>query len=568
MALFHLMESKQIYYIQQKQNVIMTLIKTFGKMTKYFNLLLLFILISCSSNKSKIYERNYFNRNYFYNDSLKLGIDFDKNIEFREFSLANIKGYNEILKSNKLSSKDLFLVAESKENGIEMYLFFQSIKASNDNLTRSKMIVNDTINNILFFEKQKGKRKVLGLVKSNSGKNNNSSVLFNDLRKKIAIDSLNTNKMSFVSIFINNFPSVHPNPLYASKKLETAPLKSEAKNDDKFQFLLTVNASISNNKLYDSLIIGYEKERKEKFNSLITNLSNKDDVYKDRIVFDKIAEIAKENQVIMLNEDHYYPKHRLFAMDLLETLKANGYNYLSLEGFNITSNEKESTPNYRNGLYTDEPYFAHFIRKAIMLGFTVSGHENFDKGIDREMGQAKNIVKILERDSNAKIFVYVGHNHIEKKNEKKKWMAEYFKELSGINPITINQTVICADTKQDLTLVPRKYFTDTTKVKSSADYFLVNNLKPSLKIIYPDAKFKKAIIKSQKFSDYRNKEILVEIIDFNEFHLMKTLAIPIQSFLIVPKNETISYELPIGKYHIFVKTDDNKTIYDDDIIIN
>lgn len=537
-------------------------------MTKYFNLLLLLLFISCGSNKSKLSDNNYFNRNYFYNDSLKVGIDFDKNIQFREVAVSKEKEFKQLLQRNKLSSKDLFLVADAKEKDVKMYFFYQNIPSSNVNSKNTKTIVSDTVNNTFFFQKQKGKRKVLGLVKANSSKDKNSLVFVNDLLNKITIDSLDTNKMSFISIFINNFPSVHPNPLYASKKLEMAPLKSEEGNDDKFQFLSTVNASMSNNKLYDSLIVDYEKERKQNFNSLIVDLSNKDGVYKDKAVFGKIAEIAKENQVVMLNEDHYYPKHRLLAMELLETLKANGYNYLSLEGFNSKSSEKESIPNYKNGIYTDEPYFAHFIRKAIAMGFTVSGHEKVDKKVDREMGQAKNIIKILEKDPNAKIFVYVGHSHIEKKDGKDKWMAEYFKELSGIDPITINQTVICADTKQDLTLVSRKYFADTTKVKSSADYFLVNNLKPSLKRIYPNAKFKKAIIKDRKFFDYKNKEILVEIVDFKEFDLMKNLAIPIESFLIIPKNETIDFELAIGKYHIFVKTDDDEIIYDDDIIVS
>ncbi|MDR6845610.1 hypothetical protein [Flavobacterium granuli] len=536
-------------------------------MIKYFIVLLLFFFVSCGSNKSKLSDNNYFNRNYFYNDSLKVGIDFDKNVQFREISFDKEKEFRQLLKSNKLSSKDLFLVAAAKEKGLEMYFFYQNVPSSSVKSNNIKTVISDTVNNTLFLEKQKGKRKVLGLVKTTSAKDNNSSIFVNDLLNKIAIDSLNTRKISFISIFMNNFPDVHPNPLFASKKLESAPIKSVGGEDDKFQFLSTVNASISNNKLYDTLIVGYEKERKEKFNSLIIDLSNKDDVYKDNAVFGKISEIAKENQVIMLNEDHYYPKHRLFAMELLETLKGNGYNYLSLEGFNSKSSEKESTPNYKNGIYTDEPYFAHFIRKAIALGFTVSGHENFDKGIDRELGQAKNVIKILEKDPKAKIFVYVGHSHIEKKNEKKKWLAEYFKELSGINPITINQTVICADTKQDLTLMPCKYFNDTTKVKSSADYFLVNNMKPSLKIIYPNAAFKKAIIRGSKFSDYKNKQVLVEIVDFKEFDLMKNLAIPIESYLMIPKNGTINFELPTGKYHIFIKTEDDEIIYDDDLIV-
>ena len=74
--------------------------------TRYFNLLLLFLLISCISNKSKLAEGNYFNRNYFYNDSLKVGIDFDGNIQFRKISHVKEKEYKQLLKSNKLSSKD------------------------------------------------------------------------------------------------------------------------------------------------------------------------------------------------------------------------------------------------------------------------------------------------------------------------------------------------------------------------------------------------------------------------------------------------------------------------------
>ncbi|MDI1303699.1 MAG: hypothetical protein PSX42_02400 [bacterium] len=88
-------------------------------MPRYFNLLLLSLLISCGSNKSKLSENNYFNRNYFYNDSLKVGIDFDKNVQFREVSFD--KEFKQLLKSNKLSSKELFLVADAKEKGIEMY---------------------------------------------------------------------------------------------------------------------------------------------------------------------------------------------------------------------------------------------------------------------------------------------------------------------------------------------------------------------------------------------------------------------------------------------------------------
>jgi hypothetical protein len=335
----------------------------------------------------------------------------------------------------------------------------------------------------------------------------------------------------------------------------------------KFQFLATINSFMSNNKSYDSLINRYEKSTKEEYNSILADLAKTGVVYKNESVFSKISQIAKDNSVIILNEDHYYPKHRFFTMELLETLKLNGYNDLSLEAFS-PSEKSDFIPNNDNGTYTSEPYYAHFLRKAKAMGFKIHGHENFDKSIDRELGQAKNILKILEINPKAKIFVYVGHSHIEKEYLNKKWMAQYLKELSGINPITINQVAICADNKEELMLIPRGYLNDSTKVKSSADFFLVNNMKPSLRKIYPNAVFKETKIKHKNLSAYKNEEVLVEVIDFTEYDLIKNLAIPIEGFLAVSKGKEIKFELPVGKYHVFVKTADDKVIYDDDVIVN
>ena len=117
------------------QNIIMNRLKTFKVLCRLFSLSLLLLIISCSTKKSKLSENNYFLKNYFYNDSLKVGIDFDKNIEFREASLVKEKEYSKFLKgSDNLSPKDLFLVADSKERGTETYFFYQNIKSSNDSL--------------------------------------------------------------------------------------------------------------------------------------------------------------------------------------------------------------------------------------------------------------------------------------------------------------------------------------------------------------------------------------------------------------------------------------------------
>lgn len=267
----------------------------------------------------------------------------------------------------------------------------------------------------------------------------------------------------------------------------------------------------------------------------------------------------------MLNEDHYYPKHRIFALEILDVLKSNGFKYLSLEAF--TNNEFE-TPNSKNGFYTNEPYFGHFIRKAKKLGFTIIGHENNDNSIDREVGQAMNIMKIIENDSSAKIFVYVGHSHIEKNNGDKKWMAYYFKDKSKINPITINQVSICADFEKELVLIPRKYIENDSLTNSSADYFLINNIKPNLNSVYKNVAFKKISLQNKKLKNQSNDNLLVEVFNFKEYEKLKELTVPILNQLCFIKSDKINLYLPIGTYYVKILNEDNDKLLEEKIEVN
>ncbi|MCV9930049.1 hypothetical protein OIU83_20480 [Flavobacterium sp. LS1R49] len=526
------------------------------------------ILISCSSAKKDMLEYNYFNEKYFYNDSLKVGIDFDKDAEFIGVNNLKRRQVKQLLGKDKVSLENLFLVAEYKRRGFSIYFFFKNINGANNNFSSSE-ILNDSLSGTVLFKKQKGKRSIIGLIKSIGIVKNDHFIKVDEvdtLLKRISIDSFNVKKLSYFSIYKNYFSDNHPNDLYAHEKLSKAPLKDVGKNSVKFQLLSTVNSFMSNNKVYDSLINKYEKNRKNEFDLFVRSIFNKHNVYENDSVFDKMSQIAKENSIIILNEDHYYPKHRIFALEILDVLKKNGYKYLSMEAFNEDKGS-DYVPSYKNGIYTSEPYFAHFIRKAKSLGFVIQGHESYKDNVDRELDQARNIMKIFEKDPNAKIFVYVGHSHIEKGNISKKWMAEYFKELTGVNPVTINQVAICADNDRELMLIPRSYFENNANVKSSADYFLINNIQPSLRKIYTGVIFRKIEIKGDSFNVGKEKEILVKVIDFDEFTLIKDLAIPIQSSLMKSNKGRIDLELPLGRFHVIMKTINNKTIYEDDIIV-
>ncbi len=176
-----------------------------------------------------------------------------------------------------------------------------------------------------------------------------------------------------------------------------------------------------------------------------------------------IVQQSQSTQLVIINESHYRPEHRLFTAELLESLYDKGYRYLALEA--IFSNQKSDFTRYPenqyylgdttilkrgfplmkacSGTYVKEPQFGNMIRRAISIGYSIIGYE--ENGQDRELNQAKNISKIFNRDPQAKVVVHCGYSHLiedETYHHKKRGllMAAQLKLLTGINPLTINQS--------------------------------------------------------------------------------------------------------------------------------
>jgi len=168
---------------------------------------------------------------------------------------------------------------------------------------------------------------------------------------------------------------------------------------------------------------------------------------------------AKETNCVLINEEHNISFNRLFAMNLIDSLYNLGYRYLFLEtlsnGKTVDTNlNTRKYPIISSGYYTKDPVYAEFVRKALSLGIKVLPYENtenitdyiYDKGylrsdkghfLEREFMMALNILKQIKQDKNAKIIVYAGYGHI---REKGTAMGYYLKQLSYINPLTIDQT--------------------------------------------------------------------------------------------------------------------------------
>ena len=164
---------------------------------------------------------------------------------------------------------------------------------------------------------------------------------------------------------------------------------------------------------------------------------------------DFIREKAKTEQIIIINEAHHNAQHRVFTTKLLKALYEKGFRYFSAETLthlDIERLNKDKYPNEQTGYFTAEPNYGNLIREALNIGFEIFAYEDENssqspEGIAlREVVQAKNIKKILDKDPKAKIFIHCGFGH---HNEMClpdfKLMGCLLFEFTGIDPLTIDQ---------------------------------------------------------------------------------------------------------------------------------
>lgn len=163
---------------------------------------------------------------------------------------------------------------------------------------------------------------------------------------------------------------------------------------------------------------------------------------------DYIIQEAQKNQVVMINEAHHNSMHRAFTKSLLQRLFDNGYKNLGLEALDIGNNldsalNRRGYPVQKTGYYTQDPQFGDLIREAIEIGYEVFAYERLgtDFGKNREIGQAKNIQKVIESKPNEKFLIHCGFAHLIEGNYSgwEKAMAGRLTEYTGIDPLTINQ---------------------------------------------------------------------------------------------------------------------------------
>jgi hypothetical protein len=162
-------------------------------------------------------------------------------------------------------------------------------------------------------------------------------------------------------------------------------------------------------------------------------------------------------RIVMINEAHHVPQHRAFAIQLLQHLRKKGFHYFAAETLAMYDHDLQTRgyPINASGYYTAEPVYGDLVRTALKLGYRVVPYEaagSFKNAEEREQAQASNLVEaIFKQDAHAKAVIYAGYSHI---NEGGLLagvapLAKRLRDMTGIDPLTIDQTVMSEQFSQE-----------------------------------------------------------------------------------------------------------------------
>jgi len=483
-----------------------------------FLYLVILLLSSCSSFNKQLYSGNiYLNSySYYFNDSLgfsvKLSGDNVQNTDKKKLKHKLKSDSNKPYKSNVLEffetivgpNYDVYLLGFKNKVDIESFFSsknFEAVHYSND---QKEVEVFDSTD----------------FIYGKAQKNEDSSymlLLAYSREKKYTIYQLLVEEFSALFKTINytkEYRSILPKPFEMGFEQEfnfdqsinylrpIVQLKKHANmyGEDHFGFIqaiCTYSSRVSNSKIFDHYFDKYLKM------TVHTDLPEDKYLAKNEGAINEILNISSNANLVMFNENHFNVKHRKLVRLLLKEYYELGFRYLGLEALTEDSKSlnERGYPIVKSGFYIREPEMANLIREAIHLGFDVFGYDT--SGNKREINQAKNIFKkTFEKVAAAKVLVLGGFDHLLEKEDKdsKKWMAYYFHELYGIDPVTFAQTILKPNDNLWLGMVKNDSIS-----QESFDYLISNNLSDSVfinqkekefSIDLPESKFNKEYILS------------------------------------------------------------------------
>jgi len=230
----------------------------------------------------------------------------------------------------------------------------------------------------------------------------------------------------------------------------SSEIENEVKKDTTSWKLEISAQSYATNAHYLNALKLYDKARNatENENLTETQVDSINSIYRPKNAVEYIVENSKSRKVVIINEAHHNSMHRVFTKSLLKKLFDIGYKNI---GFEALSNGEyldsflmeRKYPILDTGYYVKDPQFGDLVRSALEIGFYVFPYEdiNHNNGKQREIEQAKNIQREIDKKPNEKFLIHCGFGHVTEgvHESLEKTMAGRLTEFTGIDPLTIDQ---------------------------------------------------------------------------------------------------------------------------------
>ena len=512
-------------------------------------------------------------RECFQNDSLLISMelagDYTSNFDNNEISKKEFLFYKRIIKSNipdiKIKRESFIYKASTT---IEPWLHTALFVVPASNKTLPEFIVDTAHLSTLFLPKCSEKQyiRIFTLDNKKHGRDYIPYVLVeesNQLNETFQCDD-NFKKLYPQNPFASLYEAFGDSANYLrsirmAKHIETQ-YYTQQENEMWLQAALTYNSFISNNVNFKQLQSQFYRPN----DNLISSVIYDDDV------ISYIQNQTKDKQLVMINEQHWYPKHRYLGNYMLKYFYDNGFRYLAVEAIweDQDSLNMRRYPLQSTGFYLKEPQFGNFIRNALEMGFEVIGYDDFTK--DREYEQAANIyTKTFKKDPHAKVLVWAGIGHINEEKSNVLKMGYYLKELSGIDPFTIEQ--VGGDVKAPF--LNKHYLavnSDSLQNYNQHDMYIYNNIPEASFKLKPEAAETNIPITLSPVVKDKIKQhgyILFMVYIKEEFENHRFKAIPILNYLIENKRK-FSINLPSGEYMFIMRTPSEFILEQTSITVN
>lgn len=390
------------------------------------------VFCGCSPKISEHFEQNKYIRNFnihLVNDSLQLYFKSPADITYT----TERKALKKVIRNADFKLKDSVLTY-GKTND-PPYEYFVTVSKNHKQDYPENLVVFDTLIN----------NKTIQFVGNPLAENSKRTleIDLNTIFKSLEFGKSYRKEISTIMDIVQKHKNA--NKFYAIlNEINEFPTYDKQEEWTKLQMALTYSSFLGKNKFYESYL--NQLESRFKPNDTISN-SIQENSKTGHEVIETIIKEAEKHKIVMINENHFYPNHRLLVADLLVKLKEIGYNYLALEALDVKQdsllNLKNAYPTLGTGFYTSEQNYSNLIRKAKELGYEFVAYENTDSTKNREMGQAENLYnKTFKIEPESKVLVLAGIDHILEKptSRGKEWMATIFKNTYNIDPLTISQT--------------------------------------------------------------------------------------------------------------------------------